>query len=145
MTTRETITHVEGGTNPIEARLAMETVARAALVAPVLIALFSLTRGAPGAIAAAIGVAVVVAYYLVTGYLLSYAARISLAAYQVAALFGFFVRLALITATMLIIAQLYEIDRLALGISVVAAYLVLLGWEAVTVARSREREWQWTK
>lgn len=145
MTTRETITHVEGGTNPIEARLAMETVARAALVAPVLIALFGLTRGAAGAIAAAIGVAVVVAYYLVTGYLLSYAARISLAAYQVAALFGFFVRLALITATMLIIAQLYEIDRLALGISVVAAYLVLLGWEAVTVARSREREWQWTK
>lgn len=141
MTTGERVTHVEGGSIPIETNLAKETVSRAGLVAPFLIAIFWITRGESGALASAIGIGVVVAYYLVTGYLLSTAARISLAAYQVAAMFGFFLRLALITASMLIIAQLFEIDRLALGISVVAAYLVLLGWEAVTVARSREREW----
>ncbi len=46
---------------------------------------------------------------------------------------------------MLGLANLFEIDRRALGISVVVAYAVLLAWESVAVARDRERELDWNR
>jgi len=80
----------------------------------------------------------------VTVAMLSVAARISLAAYHAAALLGFFLRLGLIALTMLVVARVTDIDRIALGITVVVAYLTLLGWEAVAVAKGRERELEWS-
>jgi hypothetical protein len=38
----------------------------------------------------------------------------------------------------------FEIDRLALGVSVVVSYMVLLSWEALSVAKGEERELEWT-
>ena len=128
----------------VEAVLAGHVARRAIWVAPVLIGLFGLLRGWEGAVASAIGVAVVVGNFLLSGWALSMAARISLAFYQAAALFGFFLRLVLITVSLLVLGSLTEIDRLALGLSVVVAYLVLLSWEAVAVARGKERELDWT-
>jgi hypothetical protein len=130
---------------PIEAILARHTVKRAAVVGPALVALFWAVRGGDGAIAATIGVAVVVTNFLLSGAIMSLAARISLAMYHAAALLGFVLRLGLITLTMLVVARLFEIDRLAFGISAVVAYLVLIGMEAVAVARGRERELEWSK
>ncbi|MBT8202965.1 MAG: hypothetical protein KJO87_06645, partial [Acidimicrobiia bacterium] len=97
-----------------------------------------------GAWAAGVGVAVVVGNFLLSGWALSIAARISLAFYQAAALFGFILRLILITVSLLVLGSLTELDRLALGLSVVIAYLVLLSWEAIAVARGKERELDWT-
>lgn len=128
----------------VEAVMAGHVARRAIWVAPVLIGLFGLLRGWEGAIASAIGVAVVIGNFLLSGWALSMAARISLAFYQAAALFGFFLRLVLITVSLLALGSLTEIDRLALGLSVVIAYLVLLSWEAVAVARGKERELDWT-
>ncbi len=128
----------------VEARLARNTVARAVYVAPVLIGLFWLTRGWDGAWSAAIGVTVVVLNFLLAGAILSISARISLAAYHAAALLGFFLRLGLLTLTMLVVASLVPIDRLAFGITAVVAYLVLIGAEAVAVAKGKERELEWT-
>jgi hypothetical protein len=136
---------VAGGERPIEALLAVETVKRAIVVGPPLVLLFAVLRGADGAIASALGVVTVVGYFLFTGWLLSVAARISLAVYQGAALFGFFVRLGLITVTLLGLANVFEIDRRALGLSVVVAYAILLAWESVAVARDRERELDWNR
>lgn len=143
MTSDTQLRRVAGGERPIEALLAVETVKRAIVVGPPLVLLFAVLRGWSGAVASLLGVLTVVGYFLFTGWLLSAAARISLAVYQGAALIGFFVRLGLITVTLLGLANLFEIDRPALGISVVAAYAILLGWESVAVAHERERELDW--
>ena len=128
---------------PVETVLARHTVARAVYVAPVLIGIFALIGGWESAWSAAIGVAVVVANFLLAGAILSISAKISLAVYHAAALFGFFLRLGLLVLAMLVIAQTLPIDRLAFGITAVVAYLVLLSWEAVAVSKGRERNLDW--
>lgn len=128
----------------VESVLARHTVARAIYVAPILIAIFWLTRGWDGAWSSALGIAVVVVNFLLAGAIMSISAKISLAAYHAAALFGFFIRLGLLILTMLLIASIVPIDRLAFGVTAVVAYLVLLSWEAVAVAKGRERNLDWT-
>lgn len=117
-----------------ELNVARSAVRRMAIVGPLLLLGFGLTRGVDGLVASALGLAIVAAYYLLSGAMLSTAARISLGAYHAVALIGFFVRMALIAGSMFALAALFEIDRLAIGLTVVVAYLVLLGWEATTIA-----------
>jgi uncharacterized membrane protein YqjE len=105
---------------------------------------FGLFRGWEGAIAAAIGVAIVAGNFVLAGFIMSTAARLSLSLYHAAALFGFIIRLGLITVSMLLIAAVTDIDRLAMGISVVVSYLVLLSWEAVAITRGAERDIEWS-
>ena len=109
-----------------------------------MILTFALLRGVDGAVGSGIGVAVVVGNFLLAGAMLSLAIRISLAMYHAAALFGFFLRLALVILTTLLIVQVVEFDRLAFGISAVVTYMVLLVLESVAVARGRERDLDWT-
>ncbi len=122
---------------PVELDMAKSTVRRSVVVGPVVIALAWLIRGWDGAWSAALGIAIVVGYYLVTGVFLSMAARISFAAYYAAALLGFIVRLGLIAATMYLLANILPVDRVALGVSVVVAYLALLILEAKKLAGKR--------
>ena len=129
---------------PIEAIMGRNTAKRAVFVAPVLMVGFGVFRGWEGAIGAAVGVAIVAGNFVLGGYIMSTAARISLSLYHAAALFGFIIRLGLITASMLLIAAVTDIDRLAMGISVVVSYLVLLSWEAVAVTRGAERDIEWS-
>lgn len=131
------------GDVPVEAILSRHTAARAVFVGPLLIGIFALIGAGSGALAATLGVAVVVGNFLLAGALLSISARISLAVYHAAALFGFFLRLGLIMLTMLLVTRLIEIDRMAFGISAVVAYLALLTWEAVAVSKGRERNLDW--
>ncbi|HEY7823620.1 MAG TPA: hypothetical protein VIG24_12330 [Acidimicrobiia bacterium] len=128
----------------VENVLARNTVARAVYVGPVLIAVFAFISGWGGAWSAVLGVAIVAANFLLAGAILSISAKISLAVYHAAALFGFFLRLGLMVLTVLLIAQFVPIDRIAFGISAVVAYLVLLSWEAVAVSKGRERNLDWT-
>jgi uncharacterized membrane protein len=129
----------------VEAVIARHTVRRAVVVGPVLVALFGALRGIDGAIAAAVGVLIVAGNFLLAGAMLSVAARISLGFYHAAALFGFVLRLGLIAVTMLGVAALIDVDRIALGVTVVVSYLALLSWEAVAVARGSERELEWIR
>jgi hypothetical protein len=92
-----------------------------------------------------LGSAVVVGNFLLAGAVLSVAARISLSVYHAAALFGFFLRLALIGFSILLITRFADIDRFAFGITTVVAYMVLLSWEAVAVSKGRERNLDWTR
>jgi hypothetical protein len=122
---------------PVELDMAKSTVRRSVMVGPIIIALAWLIWGWDGAWSAALGVAIVVGYYLVTGVFLSMAARISFAAYYAAALLGFIVRLGLIAATMYLLANILPVDRVALGVSVVVAYLALLILEVRALAGKR--------
>ena len=141
MTTGET--H-ELGTTPVEAVIARHTAKRAIWVGPLVVAVFWLIRGFDGGWAAAVGVGVVVGNFLLAGAMLSVALRVSLGMYHAAALFGFFLRLGLIMGSMLLIAAVVSIDRLAFGLSTVITYMVLLILESVAVARGRERDVDWT-
>lgn len=143
MTGERLTTRIEGDT-PVEAVIARHTVKRAVWVAPVVIAGFLAVRGPAGGWAAALGAAVVVGNSLLAGGMLSVAARISLAAYHAVALFGFFLRLGLIMATMFLVVAVVDLDRLAFGVATVITYMVLLALEAVAVARGRERDLDWT-
>lgn len=131
------------GDLPVEAILARHTARRAIYVGPIVVALAWLFRGPEGALAATLGVAIVVGNFLLSGAILSISARISLAVYHAAALLGFFLRLGLITLTMLLIAQLVDIDRMAFGLSVVVVYLALVALEGVAVAKGQERNLDW--
>lgn len=135
----------EAGATPVEAVIARHTVKRIAYVGPILLLVFWLTRGVDGLVASAVGLAVVAGNFMLAGWMLSMAARISLGMYHAAALFGFFLRLALLMLTMLLIVQVVDIDRLAFGITAVVSYIVLLVLESVAVARGRERELDWIR
>ncbi len=122
---------------PVELDMAKSTVRRSVVVGPVVIALAWLIRGWDGAWSAALGVAIVAGYYLITGAFMAMAARISFTAYYAAALVGFIVRLGLIAATLYLLANTLPVDREALGVSVVAAYLALLVLEMRALAGKR--------
>jgi hypothetical protein len=128
----------------IEADLARQIVKRALVVGPLAVAAAWLIRGPDGALAAGIGVAIVAGNFLLSGWILSRALKISLGVYHAAALFGYVLRLALIAAAMFGAAALFEVDRYAMGIAAVGSYLVLLTLEAVAMTKSTEREPEWT-
>ena len=129
---------------PIEAIISKHIAKRGLVVAPILALVFGLLQGWPGAVAALVGVAIVVANFLLGGFIMSRAARVSMNMYHAAALFGFLIRLGLITVSMLIIANVTDLDRMAMGISVVVSYLVLLSWEAAAVMNGAERDLEWS-
>ena len=129
---------------PVEAIIGRNIAKRSLWVAPPLIVLFGVVGGWLGAVSAALGVAIVAVNFVVGGYLLATAARVSLSLYHAAALFGFFIRLGLITLTMVLIVSVTDIDRVAMGVSAVISYLTLLSLEAVAVAKGAERELEWT-
>jgi len=129
---------------PIEAIIGKNIAKRSLFVAPVLALIFGLLQGWPGVVAALVGVTIVVANFLLGGYIMASAARVSLNLYHAAALFGFVIRLGLITVSMLIIANVTDLDRMALGMSVIVSYLVLLSWEAVAIVNGAERDLEWS-
>ena len=135
---------VAPGPRDIEAKIGIATARRAVWVAPPLILIFGVFRGGLGALSSAIGVAIVVGNFLLAGFMLSKAAAVSLKLYHAAALVGFFLRLTLIMLVMLVTAQVIEVDRLAMGISAVVSYLVLLSWETVAVTRGETKELEWS-
>lgn len=129
----------------VESILAKHMVKRAVYVSPVLVIVFGIASGWSGALSSALGSAVIVGNFLLAGAVLSISARISLSVYHAAALFGFFLRLALIGFSIFLITRFVEIDRFAFGITAVVAYMVLLSWEAVAVSKGRERNLDWTR
>ncbi len=129
---------------PVESILARHTVARVVYVGPVLVAIFAVIGGWTGAWSAALGIALVIANFLLAGAILSISARISLQAYHAAALIGFILRLGLFAGAAYLIAAMVDVDRLAFGISAVTGYLTLLIIEAIAVSNGRERDLSWT-
>ena len=130
-------------TPDVEYALARDISRRALVVGPIAVGLAWLLRGPDGALAAALGVAIVVGNFLLSGWVLSRALKISLGVYHAAALFGFVLRLALIAGAMFAAAALLEVDRYAMGFAAVGSYLVLVTWEAISMT-NREKEAEWT-
>jgi hypothetical protein len=130
---------------PIEAVIARKMVLRTWWLGPIIVAVAWALRGGSGAWAAAVGVVIVVINFLLAGELLSRSARVSLKVYHAAALLGFFVRLGFITLSMFIVASVVEIDRPAMGVAAVVAYMVLLSLEAWALMNGERRELEWSR
>lgn len=109
--------------------LARDIAKRAVLLAPVAIAVSGLIWGAAGATSAAYATAIVLANFALAAWMLSTAARISYGLLMGAALFGFLLRLGLVSAAVLLVRDAAWVEPLALGLTLVVAHLGLLFWE----------------
>jgi len=128
----------------IEMILALHTCRPAIVLVPLLALVFWLLRGPASAGAAVLGVALVVGNLLLSGYLLSLVVRRRPQLLAAAALLSFVLRLALLTATLVLLQQATGLDRIAAAVSAVVAYVVMVIWEVVAVARGRHRELEWS-
>ncbi len=128
----------------VEAIMARNIVVRVLVVGPIVIGAAWLWRGSLGAFSATIGVIVIALNFLLSGWILSKAATISMQAYHVAALFGFFVRLGFITVSMLVAASLFEVDRRALGVAAIVTFLTLLILESIAMLKGARKDLEWS-
>lgn len=127
----------------VEAIMARNIVKRVLFVGPIIVVFAWLARGQLGAFSAAIGVAVIAANFLLSGWLLSRAATVSMQVYHAAALFGFFIRLGFITASMFLVAFVFDVDRKALGVAAIVAFLALLVLESLAMLRGARKDLEW--
>ena len=121
---------------PIEAIIGKNIAKRSLVVAPILIAIFAITGGWLGAVSAAIGVAIVVANFVLAAALLAGSARISPALMMFAALFGYLVRLSLIFLAIWLVRDASWIELVPFGITVIVSHLGLLLWEMRFISAS---------
>lgn len=124
----------------VEWAMALDACRPAIVLLPLLALVFGLVRGPNAAWAAAVGVALVAANLLASGGILSVVARRWPGLLTATALLSFVLRLGLLTVTLLLLQRVTGMDRMAVTISAVVAYLVMITWEVVAVARGSQRE-----
>jgi hypothetical protein len=98
-------------------------------LAPVAILASAAGWGFAGAASAAYAMVIVLANLLLAAWMLATAARISYGMLMGAALFGFLVRLGLVSAAVLLVKDAGWVEPVALAITLVVAHLGLLFWE----------------
>ena len=109
---------------------------RGVMIAPVMVALGALGWGTAGAWSVAYGLAIVIANFLLASWSLARAARISLALMAGMALFGFLIRLGLITVAVLVVRNASWVELVPLGLTLIVTHLGLLFWEMRFVSAS---------
>jgi hypothetical protein len=109
--------------------LARDMVRRALPFAPLVILACAAVWGTAGATSAAYAIGLVLVNLLLAAWMLSTAARISYGLLMGAALFGFLLRLGLVSAAVLLVQDAAWVEPVALGITLVVAHLGLLFWE----------------
>ena len=112
-----------------EPTLARDIAKRAVLMAPVAVLVGAAIWGRDGATSAAYATVIVLANLGLAAWMLSTAARISYALLMGTALFGFLLRLGLVSAAVLLVRDADWVEPLALGLTLVVAHLGLLFWE----------------
>jgi len=123
-------------TPAVERDIAFDMVKRGLLVSPLVVLIAGLIRGWDGAASAAIALAIVFANFLAAATVVSWAAKKSNQAAAIAATIGYVVRLAVIVLALWAFHSASWIDFPTLGITLVAAHLGLLTWEAKHISLS---------
>jgi ATP synthase I chain len=121
------VTRVEGPAP--ERDIARDMVKKAAIAAPVLIAVCWAIWGTAGAASALYGIAIVCVNFLVAAALITVTARISLGLMLAAVLFGYLARLALIAAAIMLVRDASWVSLVPLGLTIIVTHLGLLFWE----------------
>ncbi|MET0727468.1 MAG: ATP synthase subunit I [Acidimicrobiales bacterium] len=133
MTTTMTTRDLGPAPEPV---LARDIAKRAVLLAPAALLACGAIWGADGAASAAFATVLVLANFLLAAWMLSTAARISYGLLMGAALFGFLLRLGLVSASVLLVQDAAWVEPVALGLTLVVAHLGLLFWELRYVSAS---------
>jgi hypothetical protein len=122
---------------PVERRIAVDLARRGLLVAPVIVLVAGLLRGADGAASAALGLAVLVLNFLAAAVSLEWGARRGGNALFAVALGGFLFRMLSILVVILVAQALFGwVDVVVLGVTLFLTHLGLLFWELRSVSFS---------
>jgi len=135
MTTASPLSMALEGKAP-EVSVSRDMVRRGVLVAPLVIAVCAALWGAKGAASGAFGLGLVLVNFALSAGIVAVSARISLGVMMGAILFGYLVRLGLITVAVLLVADHGWVSPAALGATIIVTHLGLLVWELKYVAAS---------
>lgn len=127
-------TRIEGESPEIQ--VSLDILKRAALAAPVIIAVCAVFAGLDGVFSAAYAIALVLVNFFLAAGLVAVTARISLGLMMGAVLFGYLIRLGLIFLAVILVRDASWISLLALGLTIIVTHLGLLVWEMRFVAAS---------
>ena len=111
------------------AEVARDMVRRGLLVLPLVVGLTWLLADGPVAASVAFGFVLILVNFLLSAYLLAWAARISLGLVTSVALGGYVMRLALIFMAVWLIRDTSWVRMIPLGVTIIATHLGLLVWE----------------
>ena len=120
----------------VERELANDMVRRGLWVAPAIVLAAAIVWGGDGAWSAALAVAVVLVNLAFSALALSWAARISGTALMATAMFGFAVRMGVVTLVVYLVRDEPWIDLVAFGVTILVTHLGLLFWELRYVSAS---------
>ena len=119
-----------------EIQIARHLAKLAAAIAPALLFLGFCIWGVHGAESVAFSLGLVVANFLLSAAIISACARISLALVMVGVMFGFLIRLGLVTLAVLLVKDFGWVELVPLGLSIIVTHLGLLLWELHYVSAS---------
>jgi hypothetical protein len=111
------------------AQVARDMVRRGLLVLPFVVAGAWLIGGGAVAATIAFGISLILVNFLLSAYLLAWAARISLGLVASVALGGYVMRLALIFMAVWLVRETSWVRMVPLGVTIIATHLGLLVWE----------------
>jgi hypothetical protein len=119
-----------------EAAIVRDLVKRGLIVAPLIVVASAIGWGVNGALSAAYGLALVLVNFIFAAAIVTYAARISYAVLMGATLFGYLVRLGIITVAVYVVADAAWVELIPLCATLIVAHLGLLVWELRYVSLS---------
>ncbi len=111
------------------AAIARDMVKKGLLVLPIAMAVAALIGDRNDALSVGYGMAIIMANFLLSAYLLVWAARISLGLVASVALGGYVMRLALVFVAVWLIRETSWVRMIPLGFTIIATHLGLLVWE----------------
>ena len=109
--------------------IAIDMIRRSIVFVPALLIVGAIFGGPKGAASTVFAIVVVLANFLLSATMLSWAARISLGALGAAALFGYLLRLGLITLAVLGVRNQPWVSMVIIGVMLIVTHLGLLLWE----------------
>lgn len=114
----------------------LDMIRRGAIVAPIAVIIGTLIWGADGAASVALALGIVLVNVWLSAYIIDVTSRISFAALAAGAMFGFLIRLGLITAIFLLVKDQTWLDLVAFGVTIIISHLGLLFWELRYISAS---------
>lgn len=121
-----------------ETELVRAAVRAGLVVAVPIVAVAAISRGLEGGLTALVTVAFVVGVFALTGWSLRWAAGHGPTAIQAVALGGFFLRLVLYAALIVVLRPVEAIDDTVLAVSAAVALVAVLAYETRIVLTHRE-------
>jgi hypothetical protein len=119
-----------------ERTVARDIVRHGLIVAPLIVLICGALWGIDGAISSAYAIAIVLVNFLLSAFLITWSARISLPVLMGTVLGGYIGRLALIFVAVFVVHEQSWFDKVPLGLTLIVTHLVLLIWELRFVSAS---------